>query len=296
MSAPSEAGTPNRFAFPMAERHLGPPRRCGCVLKGRGPLLLTGLIQTAVSLRMCACKRPGIVEKLCMSMAEKDYRPMHGPRIRYALCALLLLLAVSACGHAIPINPTIVESSAPPRVAASVGVYFSEEFRAFEHSGNRGGDTWVFPLGPASVGLFTKVFDQVFEGAETVRTLPPLGPEHSDLAAVIETRIEEFDFHIPFLKTQTFTAEITYRFVLHAASGEPVASWTVTGEGAKPGSIGFEIAKWPGQAADAALEDAAQKFARGITNEPEVRRWLRGRGLLLSGTVSSLRQIEGDGS
>lgn len=221
---------------------------------------------------------------------------MHGPRIRCALCAVLLLMAVSACAHAIPINPTIIEASAPPRVAASIGVYFSEEFRTFEHSGSRGGDTWVFPLGPASIDLFTKVFDQVFERAETVQTLPPLGPEHTELAAVIEPRIEEFDFHIPFFKTQTYTAEITYRFVLHAASGEPVASWTVTGEGAKPGSVGFEFAKWPGQAADAALEDAARKFSDGILNVPEVRRWLKGRGLLISHTVSPGWPTKGGGS
>lgn len=221
---------------------------------------------------------------------------MHDFRIRRALCALSLLMAASACTHAIPINPTITEPLASPRVPASIGVYFSDEFRTFEHRGSRGGDAWVFPLGPASVELFTKVFAQVFEGTETVGTLPPLGPEHADLVAVIEPRIEEFVFHIPFLKTQTFTAEITYRFVLHAASGEPVASWTVTGEGAKPGSVSFEFAKWPGQAADAALEDAARKFANGITNEPEVRRWIQGRGLSLQGTVSSLRQVEGDES
>lgn len=221
---------------------------------------------------------------------------MHGPRIGRALCAVLLLMAVSACSHAIPINPTIVESSGPPRVAASIGVYFSEEFRTFEHSGSRGGDSWVFPLGPASVGLFTKVFDQVFERAETVQTLPPLGPEHAELVVVIEPRIEEFDFHIPFLKTQTYTAEITYRFVLHSASGEAVASWTVTGEGAKRGSFGFDFSKWPGQAADAALEDAARKFSEGILNVPEVRRWLKGRGLLISYSVSPDRLTTAGGS
>lgn len=209
---------------------------------------------------------------------------------------VLLLVAASACSHAIPINPAIETYTASPPVAEKVGVYFSEEFQNFEHSGSRYGDTWIFPLGPASVDLFTGVFRQVFERAEIVQSLPPLGPEFAELTAVIEPRIEEFDFHLPFLKTQTYTAEITYRFVIYAANGEPVASWTVTGEGARPGQIGFDFAKWPGQAADAALEDAARKFSRGILNVPEVRRWLKGRGMLISRAIAPAHPTKGDGT
>lgn len=216
--------------------------------------------------------------------------------IRRCAWAVSLLVAVSACSHAIPINPTTERYTASPPVAEKIGVYFSEEFQNFEHSGSRYGDTWVFPLGPASVDLFTGVFRQVFERADIVQFLPPLGPGFAELAAVIEPRIEEFNFHLPFLNTQTYTAEITYRFVLYAADGEPVASWTVRGEGATPGQIGFDYAKWPGRAADAALEDAARKFSEGILNVPEVRRWLRGRGMLISRVVAPVRSVKGDGS
>lgn len=198
------------------------------------------------------------------------------------LAAVAMIGVVSACSHTIPLNPVVAEKAAPPQLAEDVGVYFSDEFRTFEFRGNRGGDSWIFPLGQASVPLLAKAFDQVFRRTERVQSLPPFGPEHTDLAAVIEPRIEEFDFDIPFLKTQTYTASITYRFILHAANGEPVASWAVTGEGAVPGQLGFEFARWPGLAADAAMENAAQKFSSGILNVPEVRRWLLDRGQLIS--------------
>jgi hypothetical protein len=153
----------------------------------------------------------------------------------------LFLVLVSACSHSIPLDPTIAPSSAPPVVAENVGVYFSEEFRTFERRASRGGDKWIFPLGQVSVDLFGKAFDQVFKRADKVQSLPPLGTEHAELSAVIEPRIEEFDFDIPFLKTQTYTAQITYRFILHGANGEPIASWTVTGEGQGRVNLGSSI-------------------------------------------------------
>lgn len=212
--------------------------------------------------------------------------------IQQAISATFLVVSVSACSHAIPLSPTPPASSASPKVAEDVGVYFSEEFRTFQHRGSRGGDSWIFPLGRASVDLFGAVFDQVFQSAERVDSLPPLDKEHASLAAVIEPRIEEFEFDIPFFKTQTYTASITYRFILHAANGEPVASWTVTGEGARRGEIGFEFAEWPGLAADAAMEDAAAKFTEGILNVPEVRRWLLDRGRLISSCEPSRSSSE----
>jgi hypothetical protein len=206
--------------------------------------------------------------------------------------AILLLALVSACSHAIPLNPTVATSSAAPVVGENVGVYFSEEFRTFERRGSRYGDTWVFPLGPASVEVLGKTFAQVFKRADTVQSLPPLEAELAELAGVIEPRIEEFDFHIPFLKTQVYTAQITYRFIFHNAKGEPIASWTITGEGAKPGQMGFDYAKWPGLAADAAMEDAAKKFSEQILNVPEIRRWLRERGKLISRIDPLNRQMK----
>ena len=203
-------------------------------------------------------------------------------RIVRAACGALLLLLTAACSHEVPLAPSYTPTAESPAVPEKVGVYFSEEFQTFAHKHSFGGDTWVFPLGAASTPLFEQAFNQVFEAAVTVDTLPPLDPARGDLAAVIEPRIEEFSAHVPLFKTQTYRASIAYRFVLHDAKGEPIASWLVNGEGAQAGQLGFDFAKWPGLAADLALQDAAQKFSQSILEEPEVRRWLKGRERLIS--------------
>lgn len=217
---------------------------------------------------------------------------MNGIRIVRAACGALLLLLIAACSHDVPLAPSYTPTADSPAVPEKVGIYLSEEFRTFEHKHSFGGDTWVFPLGAASTPLFEQAFNQVFDGAFAVGSLPPFEPARDDLAAVIEPRIEEFSAHIPLFKTQTYSASIAYRFVLHDAKGEPIASWLVNGEGAQAGEFGFEFAKWPGRAADLAMEDAAQKFSRSILEEPEVRRWLKGRERLISGVPGIAYRLE----
>ncbi len=212
---------------------------------------------------------------------------------RFGFTALLAGF-LSACSHSIPLDPQIEASSTPPTIDADVGVYFSEDFSTFEHRGSYGGDAWIFPLGPASVKLLGSTFDQVFRKTERVMSLPPFDDHRADLAAVIEPRIEEFDFQIPFLKTSTYTAQIAYRFILHDAKGTPVASWVVNGEGARRGELGFDFSTWPGLAADAAMKDAASKFTAEILNVPEVRRWLRDRGQLLTKVEAPASRKGGD--
>lgn len=189
------------------------------------------------------------------------------------LSAAFALLA--GCTHAIPLKATVDSSPTVVQVPTAVGFYYSPEFRAYQHVGSRGGDKWVFPLGEASVTLFDRAFPIIFESALPVQNLPPLEGGDMEFAAVIEPEIEGFEFDLPFLKTGTFTAEITYRFTLYSLNGDPFASWTVRGEGANRGKIGFEVARWPGEAADLAMQDAAKKFIAGFREVPEVRVWLR---------------------
>jgi hypothetical protein len=189
-----------------------------------------------------------------------------------ALGAAVILIA--GCTHAIPLKATMGEPAGVAKVPARVGVYYSSDFRNYQHSGSRAGDRWDFPLGQASVTLFNQTFPMLFAGTESVPNLPPLSGG-SQLAAVIEPKIEAFDFTLPFLKTGTYTAEITYRFTLYSPKGDPVASWTVKGSGAQKGQAGFEFARWPGEAADLAMRDAATRFLNGFAEVPEVQPWLR---------------------
>ena len=76
-----------------------------------------------------------------------------------------------------------------------------------------------FPLGEASVALFDQVLPRLFKSVLSVQTRPSLATSAPALAVVIEPKIEAFDFAIPFLKTGTYAAELTYRFTLYSPPG-----------------------------------------------------------------------------
>lgn len=204
------------------------------------------------------------------------------PNLKSAVYGLVLALVISGCSHDIPLNPNLPESAGAPKIAETVGVYMSSDFKTHKHSDSQYGDTWVFPLGAASASLMPKAFEQAFAKTVPVDALPPSGDLPGDIAAVIEPQIQDFSFTLPFIKTGTYSSVIVYRFRMLGMEGTPFASWTVEGTGAKPGEIGFEFARWPGEAADLAMEDAAHKFIDGVAMVPEVRRWLQDRGAKIS--------------
>ena len=193
---------------------------------------------------------------------------------RYRLVALALAILLPACSLDIPLSPSLGVTSGQPKLDETVGVYMTPEFKGYVHRGSRYGDTWIYPLGQASSILLDQAFRQVFAVTVSVDSLSPGDAAPAAMAAIIEPRIEEFSFSLPFLKTGVYSANITYRFTMYRMDGAPFASWVVMGEGAKPGEFGFEFARWPGEAADLAMQDAAGKFVSGISMVPEVRRWL----------------------
>src|SRR5262249_8783102 len=137
----------------------------------------------------------------------------------------------------------------------TVGTYYSPDLRNHEEKVWKKGDRWDFPLGPATVTIFAKAAPLAFTKVVPVQTLPPF-PDNSGIDAVIEPRIETFDFHLPWIKTGTYEAEISYRIILYDKSGTTIATWIVNGVGAQPGKLGFEFSRWPGEAADLAVADA----------------------------------------
>lgn len=192
---------------------------------------------------------------------------------------VLLVASLAGCTHAIPLKPTLEQPPAVRQVPIAVGVYYSPEFREYRHVGSRMGDRWDFAVGPASVTLLDRALSMIFESVVPVAGRPPLAGGPGTLAGVIEPAIEEFDFSLPFLKTGTYSAEIAYRFTVFSPGGEPVAAWSVRGRGDKPGQMGFEFARWPGEAADLAMQDAAMKLVQDFGEVPEVRLWLRRLGV-----------------
>jgi len=185
-------------------------------------------------------------------------------------------LLIGACAHSVPlVAGTGLAIKAPvAKVPIVAGIYYSPEFRVHEEKVWKKGDRWDFPLGTSSVSLFDQAIPLLFENAMPVQVRPPL-PVAPDLGGVIEPRIEAFDFQLPWLKTSVYSAEISYRIILYNRAGDSVVSWVVKGVGEKPGQVGFEFARWPGEAADLAMRDAVQKFVDGFAEVPEVKAWLQ---------------------
>jgi hypothetical protein len=183
------------------------------------------------------------------------------------------------CAHKIPLKPTAELMPAVSKVPTTVGIYYAPEFRIYKHEGSRGGDKWIFGLGEASVKLFDQAFPQLFKSVLNVTQRPPLDTAGPEMTGVIEPKIESFNFSLPMVKLGAYTADIAYRFTLYSMQGDPVASWLVQGSGSQHGQLGFEFTRWPGEAADLAMQDGATKFLTGFRYVPEVRRWLQRAGI-----------------
>jgi hypothetical protein len=125
------------------------------------------------------------------------------------LIVLLALGPLTACSHTIPMKPVSV-----------VGVYYSPNFGQREDKIWRMGDRWDFTLDQASILVLDGAWKALFEGHTLVSAPPPLSAGEPKVAAVIEPTIEVFDFALPFLKSGTYTAKITYRFKLYAPDGQ----------------------------------------------------------------------------
>ncbi|HKA06893.1 MAG TPA: hypothetical protein VKD71_06515 [Gemmataceae bacterium] len=195
------------------------------------------------------------------------------------------IFGVTACTNTVPLRPTFEPRAAGARLPLTIGLSFTQDFSSYTYSakaplpalGPRA--EFVFPLGEASVALFQQLLPLMFERAIPISS-PRAMPEVS-LAAIIEMKIEEFHFQFPLspFSIGDYRAELTYRFSLRSADGEPLGSWTVKGVGETP--LQLTLASFDsrtptaGTAAERAIQDAAMKFVGGFREVPEVRAWLR---------------------
>ncbi len=181
----------------------------------------------------------------------------------------------------IPLNPTVQPLPTIAQVPLTIGVYYESKFRSarYEFRGFTG--LAIFLVGQASVTLFDQVFPALFKDVSVVPTRPPLPAGVAKVDAVIEPAIENFEVETRVRGpgfTETYLAEITYRFTLWSFQGERIASWTITGNGDSRG-VAWRADELRGQVAELAMRDAAVNFLSGFRDAPEVRRWLRDLGV-----------------
>jgi hypothetical protein len=218
------------------------------------------------------------------------------------LLGLTLVFALQACipTPTITQQATVANTNAPvarPKgvhvIPIKVGVYYGSDLRNFVHQDfTTGRNTLEIPVGEASENHFDKVFAALFSQTIELDDRPPYGKakyggDTSNLAAVMEVRIEDFSYDWRPMSAGPFTAEVTYRFILYSPSGNTVSSWTLTGVDTAKIGFGENGLTFTGERADKAMRAASTKFMAGFRNRPEITRWLALTSAPQSGTAMS---------
>jgi hypothetical protein len=189
--------------------------------------------------------------------------------LKNASLLLMPALLLAGCGGT-AIQPLAPNMPKPLIVEfpADVGLFYTEDFRKFEHEEERWGAKWEVKLGPSHVemmkGLMSMAFHSVSEVAADPRTTPP----PANLSVVFKPYIDQYSFITPRDSGGSFFAvTIKYRFEVFAPDGRLADTLTLTGYGGAL-ATGFSSSKPMDAATQAAMRDAAAKF---LVQFPEQR-------------------------
>lgn len=203
------------------------------------------------------------------------------------LLSLLAVTALCALVAGCTTNVTVEGSVPTPLVAklpARVGVYYSPDFRSFQHEEvieQQG--TYKVDLGAQNLVFFRNLMDAMFESAvevddaifESEDKPSPRRMAEAGLDGVIVPEIEKYGFLTPFISGLNFySASIHYRVTLYDARGEKVGTWTLVGYGKAEGSV-FGANEALGEATLLAIRDGGARIAIDIPAEPAVVAWAR---------------------
>lgn len=208
-----------------------------------------------------------------------------------------LALLVPGCTYSLQIEEPLDRPPLVEPLPLTVGVFYTPEFRAYEHvqivPGELWKNTWKFSLGPASVALFDQVLPSMFKKVLPVKDLASLRTNGHELDAIIKPSIEEFDLVSPPKSGMAFpvppsvySATIGYRITLYAPGrGDVIASWVESGSGAIQHTFVsegfpfiFMVKGIYNDVTKKAMREAAAKLLTGLHDRPEVKRWLESTG------------------
>ncbi|MEX2489105.1 MAG: hypothetical protein WD356_06195 [Pseudomonadales bacterium] len=175
-----------------------------------------------------------------------------------------------------------VEGGVPTPVVAKmplhVGVYFSDEFKTFQHEEviEQAG-TWKVNLGAQNVAFFRNLFDAMFESVSETGEPPLAESEAERFDGIIVPRVAKYGFLTPQISGLNFySASIEYEIVLYDSAGERLGSWNVVGYGkSEPGVFGHGDAL--GEATMLAIRDGGARIATNLADQPEITQWLASR-------------------
>lgn len=194
---------------------------------------------------------------------------------------ILTTLLVAACGGpSVVVKGTFPDPLVTPLPLHS-GVYFSEEFKTYVFKEEKGEGFRAkhasIEIGAAQLKLFRRVFQGYFRDVTYLSALPD-GDAYAHLDGIIAPEVVELQYSVPGdARNKIFEVWIKFRINLHAANGELLSSWPLTGYGKTPSAFMKRRDVALEQAAVVALRDAGAHFVSRFDRLATVRQWLEPR-------------------
>ena len=195
-------------------------------------------------------------------------------KYRTHLVALVMVVILASCT-----TNVIVEGTVPTplvaKIPATIGVYFSDEFKTFQYKEvMRESGTWKINLGAQNLSFFQNLLSSMFNGVEEVPEPPFQSGEMQHLDGVIVPRIVKYGFLTPSISGLKFySASIQYQILLYSRNGDIIGDWNIVGYGkSEAGSFGADDAL--GEATMLAIRDGGARIAIEMSQQPQVVTWL----------------------
>jgi hypothetical protein len=197
----------------------------------------------------------------------------------FQLTIILLALLAGGCATSIKVADDFPEPLVE-KLPLTVGIVFNEKLSTYVHVEDPMMDAeWSIDIGQANVDMFRALFTGMFAEALELKLNEdgtPIIPAAPRLDAVIEPRLEDFEFSVPRQSgNDQFTVWIRYNIRTTTPENEEISNWRVTAYGqVDEGAMGLGDGAAMQEAAVIALRDAAANIATGFSKAPGVRKKL----------------------
>lgn len=178
----------------------------------------------------------------------------------------------------VTVTPTLIEKTYPDKMPVNIGLYLTEEFKNYRvtDSTKTLGTTYDFwNLGSESAGMFEVGLSKIYQKVVVLDEKLPFSKAKSvPLRAVVEAKIEGFDFKVPAIVIQPWSTKIQYKILVYNMEGNAVWQKSITGAGEVPGSYTRtleELGTNPAKPTTAAIIDATDKLIEAILTSEEMK-------------------------
>lgn len=185
-------------------------------------------------------------------------------RLLTVSAALVLLMLQSGCFTR---SVTVAGSVPTPlveRIPASIGIYYSYEFKSFKHKeALPDSGSYLIDLGGQNLDFFRNLLGAMF--AEVIEVNQPSVQEGDELDAILIPEIVKYGFLVPSVSTLTFfEASIEYQITVLDRAGQELGKLRIVGYGKAEGSM-FGSGDAVGEATMLAIRDGGARIATELS-------------------------------